>query len=213
MKAGPEKAKFKAEPIKTKMSLKGTKTTTSGMEWNTMLGLLVRLKNDGKLREYLLIATGSFFGLRVGDLLNIKWNDVLDKDEFSITEGKTGKHRKITINKFAKEAIKYGADSLIQKGIFDSEGYIFCNKYGRKLTRQFINLLLQEVSRDYNIKMQNPSTHTLRKTFGKRVWESDGKSERALVYLSEIFSHSSLAVTKRYIGITDKIIADVYMKL
>lgn len=195
------------------MSLKGTKTTTSGMEWNTMLGLLVRLKNDGKLREYLLIATGCYFGLRIGDLLNLKWNEVLDKDEFSITEGKTGKHRKITINKYVKETIKYGADTLTRNGTFDFQGYIFCNKYGNKLTRQFINLLLQEVSNDYNIKMQNPSTHTLRKTFGKRVWESDGKSERALVYLSEIFSHSSLAVTKRYIGITDKIIADVYMKL
>jgi len=213
VKAGPEKAKFKAELIKNKMSVKGTKTTCSGMEWNTMLGLLVRLKNDEKLREYLLIATGCYFGLRIGDLLNLKWNEVLDKDEFSITEGKTGKHRKITINKFVKEIIRYGADTLTKMGTFDPQGYIFCNKYGRKLTRQFINLLLQEVSHDYNIKMQNPSTHTLRKTFGKRVWESDGRSERALVYLSEIFSHSSLAVTKRYIGITDKIIADVYMKL
>jgi len=195
------------------MSLKGTKTTCSGMEWNTLLGLLVRLKNDGKLREYLLISTGCYFGLRIGDLLNMKWNEVLDKDEFHITEGKTGKQRKITINKFVKEAIRYGADTLIQKGVFDPEGYILCNKYGKKLSRQFINLLLRNICRDYNIKVQNPSSHLLRKSFGKRCWESDGKSERALVYLSEIFSHSSLSVTKRYIGITDKVIADVYMKL
>jgi site-specific recombinase XerD len=93
------------------------------------------------------------------------------------------------------------------------EGYIFCNKSSGKLSRQFIIYLLHEVFDEYRIRVQNPSTHTLRKTFGKRVWESDNKSERALVYLSEIFSHSSLAVTKRYIGITDKIIADVYMKL
>ena len=90
---------------------------------------------------------------------------------------------------------------------------MFCNKHGNKLTRQFVNLLLHEVFKDYNLKAQNPSTHTLRKTFGKRVWESDNKSERALVYLSEIFSHTNLAVTKRYIGITDKVIADVYMNL
>ncbi|MGP8216415.1 MAG: tyrosine-type recombinase/integrase [Bacteroidia bacterium] len=195
------------------MSTKGTKTTCSGMEWNTMMGLLARLKNDSKLREYLLIATGCYFGLRIGDLLNLKWENVLDKDEFYITESKTGKQRKITINRFVKESIKYGADILTQRGIFNPQGYIFCNKYGNKLSRQFINLLLQDMARDYNIKLQNPSTHTLRKTFGKRVWESDNKSERALVYLSEIFSHSSLAVTKRYIGITDKVIADVYLKL
>jgi integrase len=195
------------------MSIKGTKTTTSGIEWNTVMGLLVRLKNDGKLREYLLIATGCYFGLRIGDLLNLKWEYVLDKEEFYITEGKTGKQRKITINKFVKEVIKYVADTLTREGVFNLEGYMFCNRYGNKLSRQFVNYLLREVFKEYGIKVQNPSSHTLRKTFGKRVWESDNKSERALVYLSEIFSHSSLAVTKRYIGITDKIIADVYLKM
>lgn len=195
------------------MSIKGTKTTTSGLEWNTAHGLIARLKNDNKLREYLLISTGIYFGLRIGDLLNLKWDQVLDKDEFNITEGKTGKHRKITINRTVKEAIVYVADILTRQGVFNPEGYLFCNKHGGKLSRQFANYLLSEACMKYNVKVQNPSSHTLRKTFGKRVWESDNKSERALVYLSEIFSHSSLAVTKRYIGITDKAIADVYMKL
>ncbi len=195
------------------MSNKGTKTTTSGLDWNSAMGLLVRLKNDDKMREYLLIAAGIYLGLRIGDLLNLKWEDVLDKDEFRITESKTGKQRKITINRFLKDALIYVSDKLTREGTFNPQGYMFCNKYGNKLTRQYVNLLLHEVCHDYNIKAQNPSTHTLRKTFGKRVWESDNKSERALVYLSEIFSHSSLSVTKKYIGITDKIIADVYMKL
>jgi integrase len=195
------------------MSIKGTKTTTTGIEWNTMLGLLVRLKNDCKLREYLLISTGCYFGLRIGDLLNLKWEDILNKDEFNIIEGKTGKKRKITINRTVKEAIQYAADTLTRHGAFNLNGYLFCNKQGGKLSRQFVNHMLSEACIKYNIKVQNPSSHTLRKTFGKRVWESDNKSERALVYLSEIFSHSSLAITKRYIGITDKVIADVYMKL
>ena len=195
------------------MSNKGTKTTTSGLDWNSAMGLLARLKNDDKMREYLLIAAGIYLGLRIGDLLNLKWEDVLDKDEFQITESKTGKQRKITVNRFLKDVLIYVADKLTREGTFNPQGFMFCNKYGNKLTRQYVNLLLHEVCNDYNIKAQNPSTHTLRKTFGKRVWESDNKSERALVYLSEIFSHSSLSVTKKYIGITDKIIADVYMKL
>jgi hypothetical protein len=53
----------------------------------------------------------------------------------------------------------------------------------------------------------------LRKTFGKAVWERDGRSERSLIYLSEIFSHISIATTRRYIGVTEKQIADVYLKL
>jgi hypothetical protein len=40
------------------MSRAGTKTTTSGLEWNTMLGLTHRLKQDGNLTFYLLILSG-----------------------------------------------------------------------------------------------------------------------------------------------------------
>ncbi len=195
------------------MSLKGSKTTTSGIDWNVIIGLMTRLKNDGKLREYLLISTGVYFGLRITDLLSLKWEHVLDKEQFTITESKTKKERKITVNLNVKESIRYVADKLIQKGSINLEGYLFCNRFGNKLSRQYVNFLLHQIFEEYRIRVQNPSTHTLRKTFGKRVWESDNKSERALVYLSEIFSHSSLSVTKKYIGITEKIIADVYMKL
>jgi integrase len=195
------------------MSLKHTKTTTSGLEWTSMLGILVRLKQEKDHRAYLLIATGCYFGLRIGDLLNLKWVDLLEKDEFIITEQKTGKKRKITINIFVKESLSLVAEAETISGKFDPNGYLFKNRQANKITIQFANLMLHEVFRKYNVRVQNGSTHTLRKTFGKRVWEMDNKSERSLVYLSEIFSHSSIATTKKYIGITDKQIADVYLKL
>ncbi|HVA97732.1 MAG TPA: tyrosine-type recombinase/integrase [Bacteroidia bacterium] len=195
------------------LHLKNTKTTTNGVDWNSMLGLLVRLKQDKNYRTYLLIATGCYFGLRIGDLLNLKWMDVFEKDEFILTEQKTGKQRKITINAFIKETVSFVAAAETAAGKFDIHGYLFSNRQGNKITVQYANLLLHEVFTKYNVRVQNGSTHTLRKTFGKRVWDSDGKSERALVYLSEIFSHSSIATTKKYIGITEKVIADVYLKM
>lgn len=195
------------------MSLKNTKTTTSGLDWNSMLGLLVRLKQDKNYRTYLLIATGCYFGLRIGDLLNLKWIDVFEKDEFILIEQKTNKKRKITINSFVKDALSFVAEINVTSGKFDIDGYLFQNRQDNKITVQFANLMLHEVFKNYNVRVQNGSTHTLRKTFGKRVWEMDNKSERSLVYLSEIFSHSSIATTKKYIGITEKQIADVYLKL
>lgn len=195
------------------MSLKNTKTTTSGLDWNSMLGLLVRLKQEKNYRAYLLIATGCYFGLRIGDLLNLKWIDVFEKNEFILIEQKTNKKRKITINSLVKDSLSFVAETAIASGKFDIDGYLFQNRQGNKITVQFANLMLHEVFKKYNVRVQNGSTHTLRKTFGKRVWEMDNKSERSLVYLSEIFSHSSIATTKKYIGITEKQIADVYLKL
>jgi integrase len=68
------------------MSRAGTKTTTSGMEWNAALGLTHRLKQDGNLTFYLFILCGCYFGLRAGDLLSLAWPDVLDRDDFTIHE-------------------------------------------------------------------------------------------------------------------------------
>ena len=195
------------------MSLKNSKTTTSGLEWNTMLGLLVRLRKDNKLRDYLLIATGCYFGVRGKDLLNLKWFEVVGRNEITIVESKTGKKRKLTLNLNLKEVFNNVKEYLIREGRFDIEGYLFSNRKGGRLTLQFVNKQLHKIFDEYNVRAQNGSTHTLRKTFGKRVWEMDNKSERSLIYLSEIFSHSSIATTKRYIGITDKVIADVYLKL
>jgi len=181
------------------------------MEWNTMIGLTQRLKQDNKYRDYLLITVGCYFGLRIGDLLSLRWCDVMDKSELVLTEQKTGKIRKITINRKVSDAINQCLNKH-QKG-FNLETPLFANRWGSGLTISYVNKRLKAIFKKYDVRVQNPSSHTLRKTFGKRVYEADNKSERALVYLSEIFSHSSISTTRRYIGITQEQIADMYLSL
>jgi site-specific recombinase XerD len=91
--------------------------------------------------------------------------------------------------------------------------FIFSNRWGGQLTISYINKRLKFIFKKYNVVVRNASSHTLRKTFGKRIYEADNRSERALVYLSDIFSHSSISTTRRYIGITQEAIADMYMNL
>ena len=99
------------------------------------------------------------------------------------------------------------------KGSSICDAYLFANRNGEKVSIQYINRLLKKTFSDFGVRTQNASTHTLRKTFGKRVWEMDGKSERSLIYLSQIFNHSSIGITRRYIGIVQEDIRDIYMKL
>lgn len=188
-------------------------TTTSGMEWNTMIGLTDRLKRDGHHRDFLLITMGCYFGLRISDLLSIKWKDVIGQDELLIKESKTKKHRKITINEKVKEAIDFCSNELRLKDSHWNSEYIFANRWGGQLSVSYINKRLKVLFTKYNVRVQNPSSHTLRKTFGKRIYEMDGQSDRSLIYLSEIFGHSSTAITRTYIGITQEQIKDVYLSL
>jgi integrase len=144
---------------------------------------------------------------------SIKWCDVLDKSELIITEHKTKKIRKITINPKVQETLGYCSNVLTKKGKFRPDKSVFANRWGDPMSTTYINRRLKHVFKQYNIQVQNPSSHTLRKTFGKRIWEADQKSDRSIVMLSEIFNHSSLNVTRKYIGITASQIADVYMSL
>lgn len=195
------------------MSVKGSKTACSGLEWNTMLGLLSQLKKDKKWQDYLLICIGSYLGLRASDLLNLKWNDLLQQSTLEIEERKTGKTRSIRINPNCTDAVQYVWDHQPRKRLRQVENYIFTNRKGKKISIQYINRRLKQIFDDYKVKTDNASTHTLRKTFGKRVYDLDNQSERSLIMLSLIFSHSSIAITRRYLGITQEQIQDVYLSL
>ena len=55
------------------------------------------------------------------------------------------------------------------------------------------------------------SCHSLRKTFGRQVYTMNGEnSELALVKLMELFNHSSVAITKRYLGLRQEEILETY---
>lgn len=195
------------------MSSKRSNTTCSGIEWNSLLGLLVQLQKAKRNREFLLIGTGAYLGLRASDLLNLRWSDLLGKDEVTIMEKKTGKSRHISINTSLMTILEYVSSELTKQGKFNLYDFLFANRNGEKVSIQYINRLMKKTFADFGVRTQNASTHTLRKTFGKRVWEMDGKSERSLIYLSQIFNHSSISITRRYIGIVQEDIRDIYMKL
>lgn len=190
-----------------------TKNSTSGLNWNEMIGLLTRLKKDKKMREYLFVGIGCYTGLRASDLLTLKWSDLLNKSELEITEKKTSKKRLITINSNLQDALKEAKEYYQRKDIFELNSYIFQNRWGQKISIQYMNRNLKKIFSFYKVKVKKASTHTLRKTFGKRVWDMDNGSERALIYLSQIFSHSNTAVTRRYIGIVQEDIENIYLNL
>jgi integrase len=178
-----------------------------------MIGLLTRLKKDGRIRDYLFIGIGCYTGLRASDLLNLKWVNLLDKTEIEVTEKKTGKKRLITINPNLQDVLNDGKDYYLRRGYFNPTDHIFRNRWGKVVSIQYMNKNLKKIFSLYSVKAKKASTHTLRKTFGKRVWEMDNRSERALIYLSQIFSHSNTAITRRYIGIVQEDIENIYLNL
>ena len=190
------------------MALKGQKTTTGFIQWDILMSLILKLQRDKEYKFCLLIAIGCFTGLRISDIQNLTWKLVLDQDVINLVEKKTKKHRKIKINSDLKDIINKCYILMKSPPI---EEYVLINKYKTKPIRiQWVNEKLKQIFIGYGIKTTNASSHTLRKTFGRRVWELNNHSEKSLLLLSEIFNHSSVQITKRYLGIREEELFDVY---
>lgn len=189
------------------MSLLHSSTTADYLEWDTMLSIVRRLYKDGNYRISLLIGIGAFTGLRISDILTLRWKMVLG-DSFTIVEKKTGKVREVKVNKGFCGHIQ---DCYNMLGVDDIEEPCFVSRKNCVYSVQRVNVILKEVKERYNVKIVHFSTHSLRKTFGRRVVEMAGeKSEMALIKLAELFNHSTPQITRRYLGLRREELMEVY---
>ena len=191
------------------MSLPGQRTTTTSMDWDDFKSLISKLERDREYKFCLLISIGVFTGLRISDLLKLRFNHFENTEILAIQEQKTKKTRRIKINVDLKEIIERIRGKM---GMSDGDQYIFINRYGTKpIDQSYVNVKLKEIFKQYSIELEgNASSHLFRKTLGNRVLRLNNYSNEAIILLMELFSHSSPAITKRYLGIREKEILDVY---
>ena len=191
------------------MSRLGQNTTTSFIEWNDFISLITRLEKDKEYKFCLLISIGVFTGVRISDLLTLKYSHILNEDVFLLTEKKTKKERSIKVNSTLKNIVQRVYN---KSGVPNLDEFIFLNKYGTKcIDKSYVNVKLKELFLKYRIKVKgNVSTHTFRKTLGRRVVDVNDYSSESMVLLMELFGHSNMGITKRYLGIRKEEIHNVY---
>lgn len=194
------------------MSLLGQKTTTTSMDWDDFRSLIGKLERDGEYKFCLLITIGVFTGLRISDLLKLRFNQFENTDILTIEEQKTKKTRRIKINPDLRQIVERVRGKM---GVTAPTPYIFLNKYGTKpIDKSYVNVKLKEILKRYNIVLEgNASSHLFRKTLGNRVLKLNNYSNESVMLLMELFSHSSPMTTRRYLGIREKEILDVYDSL
>lgn len=194
------------------MSLKGQRTTTTSMDWDTFKSLIAKLERDGEYKFCLLIAVGVFTGLRISDLLQLRYSQFENTEIITIQEKKTKKVRRIKINSDLKEIVERIKGKM---KVVDTNQLIFINRYRTKpIDQSYVNVKLKEILKHYEITMDgNCSSHFFRKTTGARVMKLNNYSNEAVILLMELFSHSSPAITRRYLGLREKEILDVYDSL
>ena len=190
------------------MSQKYSTTTADFLVWSDAMNLIRKLAKDNNYKMSLLIALGCFTGLRISDILALRWNQILGVDEFTIIEKKTGKKRTLRLNPQLQQHIQECYEHIQPIGV---KAPILVSQKGTIFTIQAINRILKDTKKKYKVKIKNFSCHSLRKTFGRQVYNMNSEnSELVLVKLMELFNHSSVSITKRYLGLRQEEILETY---
>ena len=163
----------------------------------------------GQIRNYVLIVMSLYTALRISDLLRLCWSDVYDfenkrvRDSVTITEQKTKKVKIIALNAEIKTALSVYASAA------SPDAFLIENKHTKKAISRVQAYRLIRAAAEALGLLYRVSCHSLRKTFGYHSW----KSGASPVVIMDIYNHSSLAVTQRYLGITQDDKNAVYLGL
>lgn len=146
-------------------------------------------------RNKAIIETMYGCGLRVSELVQLKFSDTFFEEAFIRVVGKGNKQRLVPISSRAIKEIRYYQENyrnhLAIKRMH--EDYVFLNRNGRPLTRVMIFTIIKQLAITAGIK-KNISPHTFRHSFATHLIEG-GADLRAV---QEMLGHESILTTEIY---------------
>ena len=185
---------------------KGSKIAVDPIRRMKDIQAISKLLTDNP-RNNLLFVMGTNNGLRTGDLLKLKVEDVKGMrvgDTLIIKEGKTGKRNMLVMNKSIHKSMQI----YLEKIKSNDDDFLFKSRKGNKaIMVQCVNNMVKHWTQNINLK-GNYGAHSLRKTWGyvQRTVYGVG-----FEILCKRFNHSSPAITMRYLGIEDKEVQNILM--
>ena len=146
------------------------------------------LKKDGELFWYFVIRFLAATGARVSELIQIKAEHIRlgHLDLYS----KGGKLRRIYIPKtLQNEALSWLNDKN------QESGFIFLNKYGKRITTRGIASQLKKLASRYGIDTAVVYPHSFRHRFAKSFLERCND----IAFLADLMGHESIETTRIYL--------------
>lgn len=146
-------------------------------------------------RNYVIVEVLYGCGLRVSELVNLKLSNIYVKDECLLIHGKGDKERWVPINTRALELLLYYVNNIrVHQKIQEKEiSYVFINRLGTRLSRNYIFMFLKKAVTDAGI-YKHVSPHSLRHTFATEMVQN-GADLRAV---QEMLGHESISTTEIY---------------
>ncbi len=158
-----------------------------------------------ELRDKAMLELMYASGLRVSELLELKFNQINFDEGLIRIKGKGSKERIIPFGEYALFYLNEYIDKFRSKREYKKSIYLFISKKGDKLTRQFFWKQIKKYASIAGITC-NVSPHTLRHSFATHLLESGAD----LRLVQELLGHSNIATTEIYTHVSSKRILSAY---
>lgn len=147
-------------------------------------------------------------GMRVSELINLRFSDLYFDEGFVRVIGKGNKERLVPVSPQVQKEIQIYNDHIrrhqeIKKG---NENIVFLNRRGAQLTRVMIFTIIKQLAEAIDLK-KNISPHTFRHSFATHLIEG-GANLRAI---QEMLGHESITTTEIYTHLDQRFLRDAIL--
>lgn len=157
-------------------------------------GKNVQFKPNNRMASVLAVQAN--LGLRIGDILKLKFNDIIkdgNRYRLDIIEEKTGKNREFTVTNEIYNYLK-----------------MYCLENNIKPTATIFPITERSLQKNLKILseylgIENISTHSFRKFYATSIYLDNGYN---VALVRELLQHSTLAITQKYIGVSSKLVEE-----
>ena len=165
-----------------------------------MLNYYRRLKYRDKsfysYRDYMIIVFLLGTGVRVGELVNLRWKDADLENCILTVFGKKREYSSIPISeKLKKELREYKI--FCEKEFNNNLEYVFTDKDNKQMTDNAVKNMFKRLKVIMNFKDVRLSAHTFRHTFANRCLLNG----MDVFTLQKMLRHKNLSMTERYLAL------------
>jgi integrase/recombinase XerD len=176
-------------------------------EIDSLIAAIDLSKNEGH-RNRAIIETLYSCGLRVSELINLRFNDLYFDEGFIRVIGKGNKERLVPVSPQVQKEIELYNNHIrrhqeITKG---HENIVFLNRRGSQLTRVMIFTIIKDLAKVIDLK-KTISPHTFRHSFATHLIEG-GANLRAI---QDMLGHESITTTEIYTHLDQRFLRDAIL--
>lgn len=178
-------------------------------EYNELEELFNACNLDNALgqRDRLILEMLYATGVRVGELVNIKIEDIDESSRTILILGKGNKERYVTYGDYCSEILDLYLKEGYSKLNINNSPYLFLNSKGGRISDRGVRYILDQIIKKTSIK-KNISPHMIRHSFATHLLNAGAD----LLSVQKLLGHESIKATQIYTHVTTDRLKEVYFK-